>query len=94
MTCHRLVLVLGLTLPIAAGTAHARQSNVSRDDRITPERLGLPKGNTRTSEPFVIRIYKTDDGGRPRRDPAPYWYRGRRRVQPLVRQTSLRLPPP
>ncbi|MGE5755727.1 MAG: zinc-binding dehydrogenase [Planctomycetaceae bacterium] len=63
MTCHRLVLVLGLTLPISAGTAHARQSNVSRDDRITPERLGLPKGNTRTSEPFVIRIYKTDDGG-------------------------------
>ena len=63
MTCHRLVLVLGLTPPIAAGTAHARQSNVSRDDRITPEQLGLPKGNTRTSEPFVIRIYKTDDGG-------------------------------
>jgi murein DD-endopeptidase MepM/ murein hydrolase activator NlpD len=33
----------------------------SKDDRITPERLGLPKGNTRTSEPFVTRIYKTDD---------------------------------
>jgi murein DD-endopeptidase MepM/ murein hydrolase activator NlpD len=34
---------------------------VSRDDRIKPEQLGLPKGTKRTSEPFVVRIYKTDD---------------------------------
>jgi murein DD-endopeptidase MepM/ murein hydrolase activator NlpD len=37
------------------------QDRSSKDDRITPERLGLPKDNTRTSEPFVTRIYKTDD---------------------------------
>jgi hypothetical protein len=34
--------------------------DVSRDTRIPPEQLGLPKGTKRTSEPFVTRIYKTD----------------------------------
>jgi hypothetical protein len=31
--------------------------------RITAEALGLPKSNQRTSEPFVVRIYKADDSG-------------------------------
>jgi hypothetical protein len=29
--------------------------------RITADRLGLPKSNIRTSEPFVVRIFKTDE---------------------------------
>jgi hypothetical protein len=41
--------------------AHAQQPNASRDDRILPGRLGLPATNTRSSEPFVARIYKTGD---------------------------------
>lgn len=36
----------------------------SKDTRISAEKLGLPKENARTSEPFVTRIYKTDDIGR------------------------------
>ena len=51
-----------LLTPLAAGAVRAQQSSNPTDDRITPERLGLPKGNIRTSEPFVTRIYKTDDG--------------------------------
>ncbi len=43
-----------------AGAITAQEADVSRDDRITPEKLGLPKNCTRTSEPFVTRIYKTD----------------------------------
>jgi murein DD-endopeptidase MepM/ murein hydrolase activator NlpD len=31
--------------------------------RITAEALGLPKTNQRKSEPFVVRIYRTDDDG-------------------------------
>lgn len=50
MTCHRLVLVLGLTLPISAGTAHARQSNVSRDITVqslqTLRNKGFPRSGT------------------------------------------------
>jgi murein DD-endopeptidase MepM/ murein hydrolase activator NlpD len=46
---------------ITADAVRAQEANASRDERITPERLGLPKGNTRTSEPFVTRVYKTDD---------------------------------
>jgi len=41
--------------------AQAQQPNSSRDDRILPGRLGLPATNTRSSEPFVTRIYKTDE---------------------------------
>ncbi len=37
--------------------------DASRDDRIRPEQIGLPKGTERTSEPFVTRIYKTDAAG-------------------------------
>jgi hypothetical protein len=33
----------------------------SKDTRITADKLGLPKSNSRTSEPFVTRIYKTDE---------------------------------
>jgi murein DD-endopeptidase MepM/ murein hydrolase activator NlpD len=50
-------VALVLLLPVAA----AQDSGFSRDYRIKPEQLGLPKGSTRTSEPFVTRIYKTDD---------------------------------
>jgi hypothetical protein len=57
---------LRLALIVAAlGTglvvAQAQQPDASRDDRILPGRLGLPATNTRSSEPFVTRIYKTDD---------------------------------
>lgn len=58
---HGLVVILVLLAP--AGTALAQGQAFSRDGRITPERLGLPGGNTRTSEPFVTRVYKTDDNG-------------------------------
>jgi murein DD-endopeptidase MepM/ murein hydrolase activator NlpD len=51
------VLTLAISLPILL----AQDRNSSRDDRITARRLGLPADNTRTSEPFVTRIYKTDD---------------------------------
>ena len=43
------------------GSCSGSQPNSSRDDRILPGRLGLPATNTRSSEPFVTRIYKTDD---------------------------------
>src|SRR3954471_15121424 len=47
----------------AVGWAGAADNLASRDTRITAEKLGLPKANARTSEPFVTRIYKTDDSG-------------------------------
>jgi murein DD-endopeptidase MepM/ murein hydrolase activator NlpD len=53
---------LFVLLAMATAPAGAQEPNASKDDRITAERLGLPKGNDRTSEPFVTRIYKTDDG--------------------------------
>jgi murein DD-endopeptidase MepM/ murein hydrolase activator NlpD len=56
----RRVLFVLLALAAPAG---AQGPNASKDDRITAERLGLPKGNTRTSEPFVTRIYKADESG-------------------------------
>ena len=52
-----------LVLLATAGATGAQPPAASKDDRITPEKLGLPKGSTRTSEPFITRIYKTDDGG-------------------------------
>jgi murein DD-endopeptidase MepM/ murein hydrolase activator NlpD len=55
------VTVAALTIGLAQG----QPPNSSRDDRILPERLGLPATNTRTSEPFVTRIYKTDDNDNP-----------------------------
>lgn len=61
MTLIRFGIAAGLLFLWAAGRVEAQVTNASRDDRITPERLGLPKGSTRTSEPFVTRIYRTND---------------------------------
>jgi len=61
LTPFRSVLVLGLSILVFLIPARAQDKYASSDDGITPERLGLPKGNSRTSEPFVTRIYKTDD---------------------------------
>jgi murein DD-endopeptidase MepM/ murein hydrolase activator NlpD len=61
MTCHRPIPVLGLIIAFSVGTLLAQQLNTSSEDLITPERLGLPNGSSRTSQPFVTRIYKTDD---------------------------------
>jgi murein DD-endopeptidase MepM/ murein hydrolase activator NlpD len=55
------LIVIGLCLGASESSVWSQEQSVSRDDRITPERLGLPKANTRTSDPFVTRIYKTDD---------------------------------
>src|SRR3954468_13078389 len=55
------LMLLVLPTLFIAGAVRAQQASTPTDDRITPERLGLPKGSTRTSEPFVTRIYKTDD---------------------------------
>ncbi len=61
MVGMRLTLFLGLGLLAMAGVITAQETTFTIDDRITPEKLGLPKNCTRTSEPFVTRIYKTDD---------------------------------
>ena len=42
---HR-VSVTVLSLIFTASAARAQEANASRDDRITPERLGLPKADT------------------------------------------------
>ncbi len=46
---------------LTAAQTYAEDNLASKDTRITAEKLGLPKGNARTSEPFLARIYKTDD---------------------------------
>jgi hypothetical protein len=61
MTHFRCAFLLGLVVFASSAITLAQDGGFSKDERITPERLGLPKGNTRTSEPFVTRIYKTDD---------------------------------
>jgi hypothetical protein len=48
------ILVMLVCSPVLAADS-------SYDDKIKPEQLGLPQGTKRTSEPFVTRIYKTDD---------------------------------
>ena len=63
MVRFREAFAIGLCLVVSGGTAWSQEQNTSHDNRITPEQMGLPKGNTRTSEPFVTRIYKTDDLG-------------------------------
>jgi murein DD-endopeptidase MepM/ murein hydrolase activator NlpD len=56
--------LLSISIIIAAGgRLAAQEANASRDERIIPEKLGLPPGSTRSSEPFVTRIYKTDESG-------------------------------
>jgi hypothetical protein len=64
MSVLRFMLVLGLGIVAATGAIKAQEANFSLDDRITPEKLGLPDNCTRTSEPFVTRIYKTDAADR------------------------------
>ncbi len=61
MTKFRYACLLSSALLFVANTVLAQESNSSKDTRITPARLGMPANNTRTSEPFVIRIYKTDN---------------------------------
>src|SRR4051812_40313230 len=63
MVLFRHRLAIGLSVLATVSTAWSQEPNTSRDDQISPERLGLPEGNDRTSEPFITRIYKTDDGG-------------------------------
>jgi murein DD-endopeptidase MepM/ murein hydrolase activator NlpD len=46
---------------LVMATVSAADNLASKDTRITAEKLGLPKSNSRTSEPFVTRIYKTDE---------------------------------
>ena len=59
MAYLRFLFLVGVVVFVLPRTTTA--GDFSKDDRITPERLGLPKANTRTSEPFVTRIYKTND---------------------------------
>lgn len=61
MVALRHVISIGLVVVTSSIPLRAQGPNGPPGDRITPERLGLPGGNTRTSEPFVTRIYKTDD---------------------------------
>jgi murein DD-endopeptidase MepM/ murein hydrolase activator NlpD len=61
MARHRFVSLAGMWLLASLSSALSQDRGFSKDDRITPERLGLPAGNTRTSEPFVTRVYKTDE---------------------------------
>jgi len=59
----RRVFFFGLAFLLSAATALAQDGRFSKDDGIAPERVGLPKGSKRTSEPFVTRVYKTGDNG-------------------------------
>jgi len=72
MVLFRHWLAIGLSVLTTVSTARAQQPNVPPDDRITPDRLGLPRGNDRTSEPFITRIYKTDGGEILRPQPQNY----------------------
>jgi murein DD-endopeptidase MepM/ murein hydrolase activator NlpD len=53
------------TLSIPASLLVSDSASASRNDQIKPEELGLPSTNIRTSEPFVNRIYKKDEDGKP-----------------------------
>jgi hypothetical protein len=57
----KLAISTAVGVLLLAVLAHGADNFASVDTRITAEKLGLPKGNARTSEPFVTRIYKTDD---------------------------------
>jgi peptidase M23-like protein len=64
-TCFRSVVFFVLSIGC--------QQSLADDLTITPDKLGLPVGNERTSEPSAIRIYKTDDDGEPlKKQPAHY----------------------
>lgn len=60
MLSLRLATLASLLYALAA---LAQPAPFSKDDRITPGRVGLPNASTRTSEPFVQRVYKTDEAG-------------------------------
>jgi murein DD-endopeptidase MepM/ murein hydrolase activator NlpD len=60
----RFIITTAVAALLFAALAHGGDNFASVDTRITAEKLGLPKGNARTSEPFVTRIYKTDDDGK------------------------------
>jgi hypothetical protein len=62
MTATRYLLTVTLILSSVCRLG-AQEVNASRDERIMPEKLGFPKRSARTSEPFVTRIYKTDENG-------------------------------
>ena len=51
---------LPLLLVVVLTCADLQGQVVSVNSRIKPEQLGLPAGTARTSEPFVVRIYKKD----------------------------------
>ena len=57
----KLAITTAVGIMLLAALAYGGDNFASVDTRITAEKLGLPKGNARTSEPFVTRIYKTDD---------------------------------
>jgi murein DD-endopeptidase MepM/ murein hydrolase activator NlpD len=59
----RMLIIFVLLATLRPEAVRAQQANIPPDNRITSERLGFPTGNSRTSEPFITRIYKTDDGG-------------------------------
>lgn len=68
----RRLLTVALVLA-SGGILEAQEANSSRDERIMPEKLGFPKGSSRTSEPFVTRIYRTDEAGQIlKKQPAGY----------------------
>jgi hypothetical protein len=55
------VLSFGLLAGALLAAAYtAAQESASRNDQITPEILGLSRGNVRTSQPFVVRRYKAN----------------------------------
>ncbi len=56
-------LLLAAVLGCLSVHALAQDQLAFKDTRITAEKLGLPQANRRTSEPFVVRIYKTNDLG-------------------------------
>jgi murein DD-endopeptidase MepM/ murein hydrolase activator NlpD len=56
--------IVTLVMLSIVGASRLLAQDASRDDRIKPEQLGLPKGTERTSEPFVTRVYKVDAAGR------------------------------
>jgi hypothetical protein len=56
-----------LTLFVAAFALASMTPDTKGQDsgsfRITPDMLGLPKGNTRSAEPDQVRVYPKDDTG-------------------------------
>jgi murein DD-endopeptidase MepM/ murein hydrolase activator NlpD len=53
--------IICVWLALVTGGSAVLADDASYDTQIKPDQLGLPQGTKRTSEPFVTRIYKTDD---------------------------------